>query len=85
MVLELARRGVGGTAVALAPGGFWSLGQLRLSGISIRASIKLGRALQPVLSLLTGNPVTRTLLLAQFSAHPWALSQELVLRELRSR
>ncbi|MGH3800391.1 MAG: alpha/beta fold hydrolase [Pseudonocardiaceae bacterium] len=83
MVLELARRGVGGTAVALAPGGFWSPGQLRVFGISIRASIKLVRALQPVLPVLTGSPVTRTLLLAQFSAHPWTLSPKLVLRELQ--
>jgi pimeloyl-ACP methyl ester carboxylesterase len=69
MVLELARRGVGGTAVALDPGGFWSAGELR--------------ALRPALPLLTGNPVTRTLLLAQFSARPWALSPDVPLRELR--
>jgi len=31
MVLELARRGVGGTAVALDPGGFWTDGELRFS------------------------------------------------------
>lgn len=83
MVLELARRGVGGTAVALDPGGFWSPGQQRMFGISLRASIKLVRALQPVLPVLTGNPVTRTLLLAQFSARPWALSPDFTLRELR--
>ena len=83
MVLELARRGVGGTAVALDPGGFWSAGELRLFGISLRASIKLIRALRPALPLLTGNPVTRTLLLAQFSARPWALPPDVALRELR--
>ncbi len=84
MVLELARRGVGGHAVALDPGGFWSDGELRFFSISLRASIKLVRALRPALPLLTGNPVTRTLLLAQFSARPWELSQQLTLRELRS-
>lgn len=83
MVLELARRGVGGTAVALDPGGFWSPGQQQLFGFALRTSIKLLRTLQPVLPLLTGNPVTRSLLLAQFSARPWALSSELALRELR--
>ncbi len=76
-------RRAGGTAVALDPGGFWSPGQQQVFGISLRASIKLVRALQPVLPLLTGNPVTRTLLLAQFSARPWALSPEFTLRELR--
>jgi len=83
MVLELARRGVGGTAVALDPGGFWSDGELRFFGISLRASIKLLRALRPALPLLIGNPVTRTLLLAQFSARPWALPPDIPLRELR--
>lgn len=83
IVLELARRGVGGTAVALDPGGFWNSAQQQLFGISLRVSIKLIRALQPVLPLLTGNPVTRTVLLAQFSAHPWALSAEFTLRELQ--
>jgi pimeloyl-ACP methyl ester carboxylesterase len=82
IVLELARRGVGGTTVALAPGGFWSPSQQRLFGISIRTSIALVRALRPVLPVLTGNPVTRTLLLAQFSPRPWALSPEFILREL---
>jgi pimeloyl-ACP methyl ester carboxylesterase len=84
MVLELARRGVGGTAVALDPGGFWSDGELRFFSVSLRASIKLVRALEPALSFLTGNPVTRTMLLAQFSARPWDLSQEITLGELRS-
>lgn len=84
MALELARRGVGGDTVALDPGGFWTDGELRVFGASLRASIKLVRAVKPALPALTGNPVTRTALLAQFSARPWALSQELVLRELRS-
>lgn len=69
--------------MTLDPGGFWSPGQQRLFGISIRASIALVRALQPVLPVLTGNPVTRTLLLAQFSVRPWALSPEYILRELQ--
>lgn len=84
MVLELARRGVDGHAVALDPGGFWSDGELRFFSVSLRASIKLVRALRPALPLLTGNPVTRTVLLAQFSARPWELSQQLTLQELRS-
>lgn len=84
MVLELARRGVGGNAVALDPGGFWSDGELRFFSISLRASIKLVRTLRPALPFLTGNPLTRTLLLAQFSARPWALSQHITLQELRS-
>ncbi len=84
MVLELARRGVGGHAVALDPGGFWSDGELRFFSASLRASITLIRALRPALPFLTGNPITRSLLLAQFSARPWALSQHITLQELCS-
>lgn len=84
MVLELARRGVGGTAVALDPGGFWSDGELRVFATSLRASIALVRAIKPALPTLLGNPVTRTALLAQFSARPWALSKEVTLTELTS-
>ena len=83
LVLELARRGVGGHAVALDPGGFWTSRQLTAFKLSISASIRLVRALQPALPVLTNNPVTRTALLAQLSVRPWALPQELVLRELR--
>lgn len=83
MVLELARRGHGGTVVALDPGGFWNDRQARIFAFSIKASVWLVRKLQPLLPLLTRNPITRTALLAQFSAHPWRLPQELVLHELR--
>lgn len=84
LVLELARRGVGGAVVALDPGGFWTPGQRRFFHISLGLSIKLVRLLQPVVGSLAGNPVTRTLLLAQFSARPWALPSELAERELRT-
>lgn len=84
MVLELARRGIGGTVVALDPGGFWNHSELRVFSISLRASIRLVRALRPALPALLGNPITRTALLAQFSARPWALSQEVTLQELQS-
>lgn len=84
MVLELARRGGGGDTVALDPGGFWSPGQLRYFAVTIGASLKLIRKLQPALPAITNNPVGRTALLAQFSAHPWSLPAPLVLAELRA-
>ena len=74
MVLELARRGIGGDTVALDPGGFWSDRELTVFGATLGPSIALVRALRGQLSLLLGNPVGRTLLLAQLSARPWALS-----------
>ena len=83
MVLELARRGLGGTTVSLDPGGFWGPGQKKFFSATVKASIGLVRALQPALPALVRNPVTRSLLLAQFSARPWALPPDVVLTELR--
>ncbi len=83
MVLELARRGVGGDTVALDPGGFWSDRERFVFGATLRPSIILVRALRGVLPSLLGNPVGRTLLLAQLSVRPWALSGETVLPDVR--
>lgn len=83
MVLELARRGHKGAVVALDPGGFWNDRQVKVFGTTITASVALVSRIQGLLPFVTGNPVTRTLALAQFSAAPWKLPQDLVLRELR--
>lgn len=84
LVLELARRGRVGAAVALDPGGFWTARQRRVFGASVGASVRLVRALQPVLPMLTGSRIGRTLLFGQFSARPWALDPDVALRELRT-
>jgi pimeloyl-ACP methyl ester carboxylesterase len=84
LVLELARRGgVVGAVVSLDPGGFWQGWERTFFGATIGASIRLVRALQPAMPLLTGNALTRSLLLAQFSAHPWRLPSRMVLQEMR--
>ncbi|WP_091732787.1 alpha/beta fold hydrolase [Nocardioides scoriae] len=83
IVLELARRGVGGDTVALDPGGFWSPRELAVFGATLRPSIALVRVLRDRLPALLGSPVGRTLLLAQLSARPWALSGETVLPDVR--
>lgn len=84
LVLELSRRGVGGHCVALDPGGFWRGWETRFFQSTISASIRLVRWLRPLMPLLTGNPVTRTMLLAQLSAKPWRLPPEVVLTEMRT-
>ncbi len=83
IVLELARRGVGGDTVALDPGGFWSDRELAVFSATLRPSIALVRALRGRLPALLGSPAGRTLLLAQLSARPWALSRETVLPDVR--
>jgi pimeloyl-ACP methyl ester carboxylesterase len=83
LVLEMVRRGIGRHVVALDPGGYWNEPERAFARTTLGATIALARRLRPVLPLLTGNPVTRTALLAQFSAHPWAIPGEVVLREVR--
>lgn len=84
LALELARRGgIVGAVVALDPGGFWKGWERLYFGTTIGLSIRLMRILKPVLPLLVSNAVTRSLLLVQFSAHPWRLNSQIVLQELR--
>ena len=82
IVLELARRGVGGDTVALDPGGFWSDRELLVFSTTLRPSIFLVRALRSRLPSLLDSPAGRTMLLAQLSARPWALTRETVLPDV---
>jgi pimeloyl-ACP methyl ester carboxylesterase len=84
IVLELARRGRSGDVVALDPGGFWRGWERTYFKITIRASVRLLRALRPTLPALSRNAASRTALLAQLSARPWALDPDLVATELKS-
>jgi pimeloyl-ACP methyl ester carboxylesterase len=84
LVLELARRGVVGSTVSLDPGGFWRGWEKAYFQSSIAASIRLVRALQPLMPTVSRSAVGRTLLLAQLSAHPARLSPDLVLSEMCS-
>ena len=84
LVLELARRGVVGSVVSLDPGGFWQGAETAVFSTSVRLSLELVNAIQPMLPALTSSPVGRGVLLAQFSAHPWALPAPLVLQELQN-
>ena len=85
LVLELARRGgVLGAVVSLDPGGFWSGWHRHFFYASIYLSIRLVRVLQPVMPSITASSWGRSLLFAQFSAHPARLSSQLTLDEMRS-
>lgn len=84
LVLELARRGCVGDVVALDPGGFWHGWERTYFRWTLGASYRLLHLLKRQLGMLSASPVTRTALLAQLSARPWALPRELVERELTS-
>ena len=84
IVLELARRGSVGDVVALDPGGFWQGWERGFFRSTIAASVRLLRGLRGALPALSANPVSRSLLLAQLSARPWALDGRIVAAELES-
>lgn len=84
IVLELARRGNVGNVVALDPGGFWRGWERMFFKRTIGASAGLLRAIRPALPLLSKNVASRTALLAQLSARPWALDPQVVATELES-
>lgn len=83
LVLELARRGVVGAVVSLAPGGFWEGWERTFFGTTIGLSSRLVRLLQPVMPMLTGTAAGRTMLFAQFSPRPWSLPPDVLLQEMR--
>jgi len=82
IVLELARRGGVGNMVALDPGGFWRGWERTFFKVTIGLSGRLLRAIRPLLPTLSQNAVTRTALLLQLSARPWALDPHVVTTEL---
>ena len=84
LVLEMARRGSAGAVVALDPGGFWKGWERSFFKATISASIRLVRALRPVLPAISSNAASRTALMIQLSARPWALDPAVVSRELKS-
>lgn len=84
LVLEMARRGNVGDVAALDPGGFWRGWERGYFRWTLTASLQLLRLLRGSLPLLSTSAVTRTALLAQLSARPWALPRDLVERELTS-
>ncbi len=84
IVLELARRGRVGNVVALDPGGFWRGWERTFFKTTIGVSGKLLRAIRPMLPMLSKNAASRTALLAQLSARPWALDPNVVATELAS-
>ena len=84
LVLEMARRGRSGAAVALDPGGFWAGWERGYVSATLHGSVLALRGLRKVLPALSHNAVARTALLAQLSARPWALDGDLVADELAS-
>lgn len=82
LVLELARRGRAGSVVALSPGGFWTGWERRYLQWTLIGSVNALRLLERFVPPLAHNAATRSAVLAQLSARPWALDGDEVEAEL---
>lgn len=82
LVLELARRGTGGHAVAFDPGGFWRGWETAWFRTTLAASVRLVRLLRQRIPALSQNRSARMVLLAQLSSRPGGLDPRLVQNEL---
>lgn len=84
VALEMARRGLVGATVAMAPGGFWNDKERRYLKASLIAGGKLSRLTRRSLPFLTRYKAGRMALLSQISAKPGQVPRETALHELRS-
>lgn len=84
VVLEMARRGLVGATIALAPGGFWNDMERRYLKASLLTSGRLLRAMGSALPFVLSYRAGRMALLAQISAKPGQISREMALTELAS-
>jgi pimeloyl-ACP methyl ester carboxylesterase len=76
IALVLGTRGRALSVTALSPIGFWTPKEAEFCRRSIVFSVAAVRALEPVAPLILGNPVGRTLTLAQPVGRPWRMTAE---------
>jgi pimeloyl-ACP methyl ester carboxylesterase len=76
IALELAAQAKVRSVTALAPIGFWSTRERQWCQASMTNIRALGRAARPALPALVGNPITRSILMAQFYGRPWRLDPD---------
>jgi pimeloyl-ACP methyl ester carboxylesterase len=79
MSLELARRGVVRSAVALAPAGFWTPQERRWCQDSLARAKKQIRLLRPLLPAIAGTALGRTAFGWQVFGRPWAVPRQQML------
>lgn len=73
---ELARRGRAAGVVAISPAGMHTWREARYSAATMRMGYRQGRLLGPLVPLLLGNPVGRTLSLYPYFGRAWAVSTQ---------
>lgn len=84
LVLELARRGRAKSVVALSPGGFWAGWERAFLQWTLLSSVSALKLLKGLVPGLAQTAITRSAVLVQLSARPWALDGDDVEVELIS-
>lgn len=84
IALELARRGAVRSATALSPIGFWTPRERAFCQASLARGRTAARLLAPLAPAAMGNPVSRTLALAQLVGRPWRMPAPDAVESLRA-
>ncbi len=86
ILLELASRGgVVGSVVAMNPAGFWRGWRKTVFHRGMQAAGFAARMVRGIMPFLSRHAISKTLLYAHLSPHPWRLSEETVLDDTRDR
>lgn len=84
IALELARRGVVRSAVAISPVGFWTAAERRFCQASLGLLAGLPGFVRPAVVAAAGSAVGRTALFAHLFARPWRIPGEEAQATLRA-
>jgi pimeloyl-ACP methyl ester carboxylesterase len=82
--LELAKSGRARSVVAFGPAGLWNPRSPKSATRSLRLKYFFGRRFGAVLPLALGNPVTRTILMAQEYGRPWRVPAKAAIEAART-
>lgn len=84
LVLELARRGLAGAVVALAPGGFWAGWERAYLYSTLLSSVTMLHMARGLIPAIAAAPMSRAAVMGLLSAHPLSLDAKEVEAELFS-
>jgi pimeloyl-ACP methyl ester carboxylesterase len=84
IALELARRGIAGSAAAISPAGFASRAEWAIGHASLWLGVRMARLVAPRADRLLLRPGARKLALAQYVAHPERMSAADAAESLRA-
>jgi pimeloyl-ACP methyl ester carboxylesterase len=83
IALELGKRDLVTSAIAISPAGFWTDREAAFARASLAGAVKAVRALMPVMPALVSTGAGRTALMAQLIGRPWKVPADDALSAMR--